>query len=113
MLLARANQALQTLEQYRNRLDVATAALSALEVEDLVTVRDVVSLLQRTEMVRRIAEEVDVVIVELGTDGRLVRLQLEELLGGSTDNRAWCCGTTSARTPTGYSTTPSAARLVR
>jgi diadenylate cyclase len=87
VLLARANQALQTLEQYRRRLHATSAELAALEVEDLVTVRDVVSLLQRTEMVRRIAEEIEVAIVELGTDGRLVRLQLEELVGGADDDR--------------------------
>lgn len=81
-LLARANQALETLEGYRDRLEVVTNALSALEVEDMVTVRDVVSVLQRTEMVRRIAEEVDGYSIELGTDSRLVRLQLEELLAG-------------------------------
>ena len=52
ILLNRANQALQTLERYRNRLDDVSANLSALEVEDLVTVRDVVTVLQRTEMVR-------------------------------------------------------------
>jgi diadenylate cyclase len=86
-LLNRANQALQTLERYRNRLDTVSAALSALEVEDLVTLRDVVSVLQRTEMVRRIAEEIDGYIVELGVDGRLVRLQLEELMGGVEDDR--------------------------
>jgi diadenylate cyclase len=86
-LLGRANQALQTLERYRDRLDVVTNALSALEVEDLVTARDVVTVLQRAEMVRRIAEEVDGYIVELGTDGRLVRLQLEELLAGVEDER--------------------------
>ena len=80
-LLNRANQALQTLERYKNRLDAVSGSLSALEVEDLVTVRDVVTVLQRTEMVRRIAEEIDGYIVELGTDGRLVRLQLEELHG--------------------------------
>ena len=57
-LLVRANQALQTLERYRDRLDGVTASLSALEVEDLVTVRDVVNVLQRTEMVRRIADEI-------------------------------------------------------
>ena len=71
-LLSRANQALQTLERYKNRLDAVSSALSTLEVEDLVTVRDVVTVLQRAEMVRRIAEEVDGYIVELGTDGRLV-----------------------------------------
>src|SRR5215204_4848527 len=67
-LLVRANQALQTLERYRQRLDSVSAALSALEVEDLVTVRDVVSVLQRTEMVRRIADEISSDIVELGVD---------------------------------------------
>ncbi|MEX2659294.1 MAG: DNA integrity scanning diadenylate cyclase DisA, partial [Acidimicrobiales bacterium] len=86
-LLNRANQALSTLERYKNRLDTVAGALSALEIEDLVTVRDVVSVLQRTEMVRRIAEEIDGYIIELGVDGRLVRLQLEELMGGVEDDR--------------------------
>src|SRR3954465_1660875 len=86
-LLNRANQALQTLERYKNRLDTVSAALSALEVEDLVTIRDVVTVLQRAEMVRRIAEEIDGYIVELGADGRLVLLQLEELMGGVDDDR--------------------------
>src|SRR5687768_8599626 len=86
-LLTRANQALQTLERYKNRLDLVSGSLSALEVEDLVTVRDVVTVLQRAEMVRRIAEEVDSYVVELGDDGRLVRLQLEELMGGVEDDR--------------------------
>ncbi|MBW3579484.1 MAG: DNA integrity scanning diadenylate cyclase DisA [Actinobacteria bacterium] len=81
-LLARANQALSTLERYKNRLDAVSASLSALEIEDLVTVRDVVTVLQRAEMVRRISEEIDRHIIELGVDGRLVRLQLEELMGG-------------------------------
>lgn len=85
-LLNRANQALQTLERYRSRLDAVSASLSALEVEDLVTLRDVVSVLQRTEMVRRIAEEIEYDIIELGVDGRLVFLQLEELLGGVYDD---------------------------
>jgi diadenylate cyclase len=86
-LLNRANQALSTLERYKNRLDAVSSSLSALEIEDLVTLRDVVSVLQRTEMVRRIAEEVDGYIIELGNDGRLVRLQLEELVGGVDDER--------------------------
>ena len=86
-LLGRANQALQTLERYRDRLDSVTVSLSALEVEDLVTVRDVVTVLQRAEMVRRIAEEIEGYIVELGTDGRLAHLQLEELMAGVEDER--------------------------
>jgi diadenylate cyclase len=86
-LLNRANQALSTLERYKSRLDSVSGTLSALEVEDLVTVREVVTVLQRTEMVRRISEEIHDYIIELGTDGRLVRLQLEELMGGVEDDR--------------------------
>jgi diadenylate cyclase len=86
-LLNRSNQALQTLERYKNRLDAVSSSLSALEIEDLVTVRDVVTVLQRAEMVRRIAEEIESYIVELGNDGRLVLLQLEELMGGVEDDR--------------------------
>ncbi|MEP7035305.1 MAG: DNA integrity scanning diadenylate cyclase DisA, partial [Actinomycetota bacterium] len=58
-ILSRANQALQTLERYKARLDEVAGTLSALEIEDLVTVRDVASVLQRLEMVRRISEEID------------------------------------------------------
>ena len=86
-LLNRAQAALQTLERYKNRLDTVTGSLSALEIEDLVTVRDVVTVLQRAEMVRRIAEEIDSYIVELGSDGRLILLQLDELMGGVEDDR--------------------------
>ena len=86
-LLGRANQALSTLERYRDRLDSVTSALTASEVEDLVTARDVVTVLQRAEMVRRIAEEIEGYVVELGTDGRLVLLQLEELMAGVEDER--------------------------
>jgi diadenylate cyclase len=86
-LLTRANQAIQTLERYKLRLDEVTADLSTVEVEDLVTVRDVVSVLQRTEMVRRVADEIELGIIELGVEGRLVELQLEELMGGVEEER--------------------------
>lgn len=79
-LLFRANQGLSTLERYRARFDEVTATLSAREVEDSVTLRDVALTLQRAEMVRRIANEVADIISELGTEGRLIRLQLDELI---------------------------------
>ncbi len=81
-ILSRANQALQTLERYKSRLDEVSGTLSALEIEDLVTVRDVCAVVQRLEMVRRISTEIDDYVVELGTDGRLLALQLDELVGG-------------------------------
>jgi diadenylate cyclase len=86
-VLARADQALQILGRYKARLDAVSGSLSALEVEDLVTVRDVATVLQRAEMVRRIAEEIEGYVVELGADGRLVMLQLEELVGGVEEDR--------------------------
>ncbi len=81
-ILSRANQALATLERYKMRLDEVAGTLSALEIEDLVTVRDAMTVSQRLERVRRIAGEIDGYVVELGTDGRLLRLQLEELMAG-------------------------------
>jgi diadenylate cyclase len=81
-IIGRANQAIATLERYRSRLDEVSDALSALEIEDLVTVRDVAAVAQRLEMVSRIAAEIDHYVLELGTDGRLLALQLEELISG-------------------------------
>ncbi|MGH3489371.1 MAG: DNA integrity scanning diadenylate cyclase DisA [Actinopolymorphaceae bacterium] len=81
-ILSRANQALATLERYKLRLDEVSGTLSALEIEDLVTVRDVAAVAQRLEMVRRIANEIGGYVVELGVDGRLLSLQLDELVAG-------------------------------
>jgi len=81
-ILSRANQALATLERYKLRLDEVSSTLSALEIEDLVTVRDVAVVAQRLEMVTRIAREIEDYVLELGTDGRLLSLQLDELVTG-------------------------------
>jgi diadenylate cyclase len=84
-LLDRANQALQTLERYKARLDDALHNLTALEVEDVVMARDVTTVLHRGEMVRRINAEIETMIVELGVDARLLRLQLDELFSNLDD----------------------------
>src|SRR6059058_3745898 len=86
-ILSRANQALATLERYKLRLDEVAGTLSALEIEDLVTVRDAMVVLQRLEMVRRIAAEIEGYVVELGSDGRLLSLQLDELMAGVEQER--------------------------
>ncbi|MFI0420143.1 DNA integrity scanning diadenylate cyclase DisA [Spongiactinospora sp. 9N601] len=87
VILSKANQALATLERYKLRLDEVSGTLSALEIEDLVTVRDVAVVAQRLEMVRRIAREIEDYVVELGTDGRLLTLQLDELVAGVEPDR--------------------------
>lgn len=81
VVLAKANQALQTLEKYKSRLDQVAANLSALEFEDLVVLIDVITVIQRGEMVERIAREINRYISELGVEGRLLRMQLDELMG--------------------------------
>ena len=86
-ILSRANQALATLERYKLRLDEVSSTLSALEIEDLVTVRDVAVVAQRLEMVTRIAREIEDYVLELGSDGRLLSLQLDELVTGVAQER--------------------------
>ncbi len=81
-LIDRSSQALATLQRFRIRFDDALSALSRLEMENAVSVRDVVSVLQPGEMVRRIADEIEGHLVELGSDGRLIHLQTEELRAG-------------------------------
>jgi diadenylate cyclase len=86
-ILSRANQALATLERYKTRLDEVAQTLSALEIEDFVTLKDAMTVVQRLEMVRRISEEIAWDVVELGSDGRLITLQLDELVGGMEADR--------------------------
>ncbi len=81
-LLSKSNQALATLERYRARLDEVLTRLDILEEQSAVHFRDVVLVLQRYEMVRRITEEIEESLLELGDDGRLVALQLNELSSG-------------------------------
>lgn len=81
----RAGQALLTLQRFKERFDLAVATLSSLEVEDTVSLRDVVAVLQPGERVLRIAEEIESYLVELGEDGRLIHLQLVELVTGAAE----------------------------
>ncbi len=86
VMLAKASQALQTLERYRTRLTEVSAHLTALEFEDLVTFGDVAVVLHRFEMLRRVGRELSRYIIELGDEGRLVRMQADELTAGAEDD---------------------------
>ncbi len=81
-ILNKANQAIQTLEKYKVVLNQSMINLSALEFENLATVFDATKALQRTEMVMRIKVEIERYILELGNEGRLIQMQLEELTNG-------------------------------
>ncbi len=89
VVLAKANQALATLDKYRSRLDQVSTRLTALEFEGGVTLHDVLTVLQRAELVTRMAVEIERYIVELGTEGRLIEMQLDEtMVGVSADKTA-------------------------
>ncbi|HET8528054.1 MAG TPA: DNA integrity scanning diadenylate cyclase DisA [Gaiellaceae bacterium] len=80
-VLAKTNQALGTLETYRQRLEQVLTRLTALEFQNAVVLDDVLVTLQRAEMTSRMAERIERDCIELGGEGRLIRLQLEELVG--------------------------------
>ena len=81
-MLAKANQGLATLDKYRARLDQVSSRLTVLEFEGGGVLYDVLAVLQRAELVTRMAVEVERYIVELGTEGRLIEMQLEETMVG-------------------------------
>jgi diadenylate cyclase len=80
-VLAKTNQALAALETYRQRLEQALARLTALEFQSAVMLDDVLVVVQRAEMTTRMVDEIERDCVELGSEGRLIRMQLEELIG--------------------------------
>ncbi|MFQ5947885.1 MAG: DNA integrity scanning diadenylate cyclase DisA [Acidimicrobiia bacterium] len=81
-LMAQANQDLQSLERFRQRLHDAEERLTRLEVDDIVLSRDVVLLLQRAALVQRIGADLERYAVELGGDGNLLTVQVADLLDG-------------------------------
>lgn len=82
VVLNKANQAIQTLERYKKVFDNKLSILNEYEFNDIVTLDNVLTVIQRAEMVMRIVDEIQTQIFELGEDGRLVNMQLQELIGG-------------------------------
>ncbi|EQK46591.1 DNA integrity scanning diadenylate cyclase DisA [Paraclostridium bifermentans] len=80
-IFTKANQALQTLEKYKSVLDQAIISLNALEFKDFVTLYDVVLVVQKIEMVMRVTNIIEKYIVELGVEGTLLSMQVDELMG--------------------------------
>ena len=80
-VISKANQALQTVEKYKKVFDNKLSLLNEYEFNDIVTLENVVHVIQRAEMVMKVVEEVNRSIFELGEEGRLLEMQLEELIG--------------------------------
>lgn len=83
VILTKANQAIQTLEKYKSVLDQGITNLGALEFEELVTFQEVSQVMHRIEMVLRIKSEILNYVNELGNEGRLISMQLEELVSNT------------------------------
>ncbi|CDB32441.1 dNA integrity scanning protein DisA [Clostridium sp. CAG:575] len=81
-VLNKANQGIQTLERYKKVFDNRLDILNEYEFNDIVTLKNVIDVIQRAERVMRIADEIQRQIDELGEDGRLVKMQLDELIAG-------------------------------
>ena len=79
-VLAKTNQALATVVTYRERLEQVLTRLTTLEFQNAVMLDDVLVVLQRAEMTTRVAAEVERDFIELGSEARMIRIQLEELL---------------------------------
>lgn len=80
VILTKANQAIQTLEKYRSVLDRFLVGLSVMEFFETVTLFDVAKAIQRVEMVLRVVKEIERYTTELGVEGRLITMQMEELV---------------------------------
>lgn len=80
VILTKANQAIQTLEKYKVVIQHSITNLSILEFEESVTYNDFLLVLHRFEMVLKIKNELLTYLHELGTEGRLIRLQMNEIL---------------------------------
>ena len=80
-VISKANQALQIVEKYKKVFDNKINILNEYEFNDIVTLENVITVIQRAEMVKRIAEEVTRAIDELGEEGRLLEMQLDETVG--------------------------------
>ena len=80
-VISKANQALQTVEKYKKVFDSKLSLLNEYEFNDIVTLENVIISIQRAEMVRKMVEEVERAIFELGDEGRLLEIQLKELVG--------------------------------
>ncbi|MEK4563200.1 DNA integrity scanning diadenylate cyclase DisA [Alkalihalobacillus sp. FSL R5-0424] len=80
VILTKANQAIQTLEKYKSVLEQSITNLGALEFEELVTLSEITQVIHRVQMVLRIKREILNYINELGDEGRLITMQLKELV---------------------------------
>lgn len=80
-LMSSVNQLLVSLQNTRGQLDRALLRLTTLELDNYVTVADVAQVLYLFEVLMTVGDQLDLIIVELGSEGRSVKMQREEFIG--------------------------------
>lgn len=82
-IMSSVNQLVSTLQTTRSSLDRALLRLTALELDDYVTLADITSIFSSFEIMEQAKVELQSCITKLGNQGKLVQMQLEQLAGAS------------------------------
>ena len=84
-IMSSVNQLVATLQTTRQSLDRSLLRLTALELDDYVTLADITGIFSSFEIMQQAKTELKDCIVKLGNRGKLVQMQLEQLAGSSMD----------------------------
>ncbi len=82
-IMSSVNQLVSTLQTTRTTLDRSLLRLTALELDDYVTLADITDIFSSFEIMEQAKVELRSSIIKLGTQGKIVQMQLEQLAGAS------------------------------
>ena len=82
VVLSKANSAIATLEKFTLRMREEARGLTVHEYDGAVTLREIVGAVVTFEYLVRIGEEIEAYVRELGSEGRLIEMQLEQAFHG-------------------------------
>jgi diadenylate cyclase len=80
-IMANVNQLLVTLQTTRQSLDRNLLRLTSLELDNYVTLGDITTIFSYFEVLMTAADELDACTAQLGSEGRTVEMQREQLVG--------------------------------
>ena len=81
-ILAKVNESLQSVDRMRRRFDDAVTTLGELEIENTLTNQEVLEVIQRGELLTRLANQVKTEALKLGKDAGLIMIQIDSLESG-------------------------------
>lgn len=81
-ILRGLTNSLQILEKQKEQFNDLLAKLNVLEISGLVSIGDICRILQRCEMISRIADSMKKELIELGKEGNIIQMRFKELIKG-------------------------------